>query len=599
MNSFSDLGLSDAIVATVSRLGYENPTPVQAQAIPVLLQGNTDLVCLSQTGTGKTAAFGLPIIQLADDYSKQTQALIVAPTRELCLQIKNDLANYAKGDKHLNVTAVYGGASIQEQIRQLKKGAQIICATPGRLMDLMDRGAVDISDVKFVVLDEADEMLNMGFKEDIDFILSHTPKHKNVWLFSATMPPEVAAISKNYMSAPFEISVGTKNSTNTNIEHQFMLVEDRNKYAALKRVLDFNTEIFGVVFCRTKMETQEIAEKLINDGYNADSLHGDLSQGQRDKVMRAFKNKTLQLLIATDVAARGIDVNNVTHVIHLNIPDEIEYYTHRSGRTARAGRTGVSLAIIAKRDRSKLKQIEKKTGVTFAQALIPTGEQVCQKRLLELIHRLHEVKIADAEIEPLLPNIYKEFEDLSKEEIIKRFTSLEFNRYFDYYRGAQDLNARPDGAPRSKEDGGGGSSNGDMIPMFINIGKMEGLDTGKLYSFLVQRGNVNKKAIGNIKVKGAYSFFEMEEEFAYQLRQSLHGFDYKGRRIRIEIEGEGEGDNSTRSSGGTRTSGGGGSRNSGGGGSYNKGPRKTGGYEGGGNRGGSGGGGYDKKKKRY
>lgn len=334
MNKFQSLGLSDKLVATVTSLGFETPTPVQQEAIPVLLAGPTDLICLSQTGTGKTAAFGLPLIELADDQNRITQALVLAPTRELCMQIKSDLSNYCKSVKPLNIVPVYGGASIQDQIKQIRKGAQIIVATPGRLMDLMDRKAIDIGNVGFVVLDEADEMLNMGFKDDIDFILSHTPKDKNVWLFSATMPIEIQRISARYMTEPYEISVGNKNKGNENITHQYMLVDDRNRYEALKRVVDINPDVFGVIFCRTKAETQDIAEKLMKDGYNADALHGDLSQAQRDKVMKAFKAKTLQLLIATDVAARGIDVSNITHVFHMNLPDEVEYYTHRSGRTA-------------------------------------------------------------------------------------------------------------------------------------------------------------------------------------------------------------------------------------------------------------------------
>lgn len=552
MNNFQSLGLSDKIVATVTSLGFEKPTPVQKEAIPVLLSGNTDLVCLSQTGTGKTAAFGLPLIELVDDQNRITQALILAPTRELCMQIKSDLTNYCKGVKPLNIVPVYGGASIQDQIKQIRKGAQIIVATPGRLMDLMDRKAIDIGEVNFVVLDEADEMLNMGFKDDIDFILGHTPKDKNVWLFSATMPQEIQRISKKYMTDPYEISVGGKNQGNANITHLYMMVDDRNRYEALKRVVDINPDVFGVIFCRTKAETQDIAEKLMKDGYNADALHGDLSQAQRDKVMKAFKAKTLQLLIATDVAARGIDVSNLTHVFHMNLPDEVEYYTHRSGRTARAGNTGFSIAIITRRDMHKIRQIEKKANVQFVQTLVPTGVEVCEKRVLELVHRLHDVKINEKDIANFLPAVFAELEDLTKEEIITRFASLEFNRYFDYYSGSADLNKkaeprdrdrdggkdRDSGRERGEGRGTGGSraDDGDYERMFMSIGKMEGLDNGKLLGFILQRCNVPKRAVGRITVKGAYSFFEAETEFADTIKNMLHGFDYKGRRIRVEIE---------------------------------------------------------------
>jgi ATP-dependent RNA helicase DeaD len=552
MNNFQSLGLSDKIVATVTSLGFEKPTPVQKEAIPVLLAGNTDLVCLSQTGTGKTAAFGLPLIELADDQNRITQALILAPTRELCMQIKSDLVNYCKGVKPLNIVPVYGGASIQDQIKQIRKGAQIIVATPGRLMDLMDRKAIDIGEVGYVVLDEADEMLNMGFKDDIDFILSHTPKQKNVWLFSATMPQEIQRISAKYMTEPYEISVGGKNKGNENITHLYMMVDDRNRYEALKRVVDINPDVFGVIFCRTKAETQDIAEKLMKDGYNADALHGDLSQAQRDKVMKAFKAKTLQLLIATDVAARGIDVSNLTHVFHMNLPDEVEYYTHRSGRTARAGNTGFSIAIITRRDMHKIRQIEKKAGVQFVQTLVPTGVEVCEKRVLELVHRLHDVKINEKDIANFLPAVFAELEDLSKEDIITRFASLEFNRYFDYYSGSADLNKKAEPRDRDRDGGkdrdsgrseggrgersGSRADDGDYERMFMSIGKMEGLDNGKLLGFILQRCNVPKRAVGRITVKGAYSFFEAETEFADTIKNMLHGFDYKGRRIRVEIE---------------------------------------------------------------
>ncbi|MDB5109792.1 MAG: box helicase, partial [Mucilaginibacter sp.] len=379
MNPFIELGIRHDIVNAISDLGFENPTPIQEQSIPVLLTGSNDFVGLAQTGTGKTAAFGLPLLELLDFEENYPQALILCPTRELCLQITNDLNNYSKKMDNVHVVAVYGGASISDQLRQIRRGVQIVVATPGRMLDIINRKAIDFSKVKYVVLDEADEMLNMGFQEDIDNILSTTPEEKKTWLFSATMPTEVRRIAKKYMTDPFELTMGEKNTGNVNIEHEYYIVRAREKYAAFKRIVDFNPDIFGIVFCRTKIETQEIAEALIKDGYNADSLHGDLSQQQRDKVMKRYRERSLQLLIATDVAARGIDVNDVTHVINYSLPDEIENYTHRSGRTARAGKTGVSIAIINSKELGKIRQIERVIGKNFIKAEIPNGFDVCEK----------------------------------------------------------------------------------------------------------------------------------------------------------------------------------------------------------------------------
>lgn len=514
-------------------MGFENPTPVQEKAIPILLQANRDLVALAQTGTGKTAAFGLPLIELCDDENMTTQALVLAPTRELCMQITSDLSKFGAGSKHLNIVAVYGGASISEQIKKIRRGAQIIVATPGRLMDLMDRKVVRINTIRFVILDEADEMLNMGFKEDIDQILVDTPEEKNVWLFSATMPREVRAIAQAYMNQPFELTIGQQNSGNVNIEHQYIIVEDRNRYDALKRIVDYNIDIFAVIFCRTKVETQRIAENLMRDGYNADALHGDLTQQQRDKVMGSFKNKTLQLLVATDVAARGIDVSNITHVIHFNLPDEIEFYTHRSGRTARAGKKGISIAIISRRESAKIKQIERVIQGKIEKKLVPTGEQVCQQRLLNLVHRLRDVQIIESEISDFLPAVNEELASLSKEDIIKRFTSLEFNHLLDYYRGAPDLN-------KAKSDDnvseGQRFVTGDRL--FINLGKMDGLDKGRLLSLICDRSGIKGNEIGKIDVKGAYSFFEVTKESTEVVRQHLHGFEFKGRMVRLEVTGD-------------------------------------------------------------
>jgi len=538
MSTFQSLGLSQALIETVTKMGFETPTPVQEKAIPVLLEGGRDMVALAQTGTGKTAAFGLPLIDLLDPESRTTQALVLAPTRELCLQITNDLENFAKNVKPLNIVAIYGGASIVDQIKKVKRGAQIVVATPGRLMDMMTRKAVNISSIRFVVLDEADEMLNMGFKEDIDTILADTPDTKNVWLFSATMPREVRTIASNYMSDPYELTVGTKNQGNVNIEHQFVVVDERERYAALKRIVDYNLEIFAVIFCRTKIDTQKVAENLIKDGYNADSLHGDLTQQQRDKVMRNFKEKTLQFLVATDVAARGIDVNNLTHVIHMNLPDEIEFYTHRSGRTGRAGKKGISMAIITKREVAKIRQIEKVVNTKFEKKLVPTGSEVCQQRLVNLVHRLRNVTVAEGEISKFLPAVFEELKDLSKEEIIKRFTFMEFNHLLDYYRDAPDLNRSDRGMERSSDRGAERDRPERFVTgnrLFINVGKMDGLDPGKLLGMICDRCGVKGDVIGRIDLKGAYSFIEVDKEVSKLVQDNLHGMEYKGRMVRVEV----------------------------------------------------------------
>src|ERR1700722_12298794 len=421
MNPFIELGIRHDIVNAITELGFETPTPIQEQSIPVLLTGSNDFVGLAQTGTGKTAAFGLPLLELLDFEKNHPQALILCPTRELCIQITRDITNYAKNVANVNLVAVYGGASIVDQLRQIKRGVQIVVATPGRMLDILNRKAIDFSQVKFVVLDEADEMLNMGFQEDIDSILSTTPTDKKTWLFSATMPSEVRRIAKKYMTDPHELTMGAKNTGNENIEHEYYVVRARDKYAAFKRIVDFNPDIFGIVFCRTKIETQEIAEALIKDGYNADSLHGGLSQQQRDKVMKRYRERNLQLLIATDVAARGIDVNDVTHVINCSLPDEIDNYTHRSGRTARAGKTGISIAIINAKELGKIRQIERVIGKQFIKAEIPTGFDVVEKQLFAIVHKIHDVEVNEQQIDQYLPRIMEEFKDLSKEDFIKRF----------------------------------------------------------------------------------------------------------------------------------------------------------------------------------
>lgn len=554
MTSFQQLGLSEKVLENIARLGFVTPTPIQQKVIPVLLQQQGDLVALAQTGTGKTAAFGLPLIDLCSEKNKNTQALILAPTRELCMQITKDMVRFCEQVKPLNIVPVYGGASISEQIRKIKKGAQIVVATPGRLIDLMERKALHISAIQYFVLDEADEMLNMGFKEAIDTILSFAPQQKNVWLFSATMPAEVRSIAKNYMHHPVEMSAGSLQKGNENITHQYMLVQEKDRYEALKRVLDYNVDIFCLVFCRTKADTQHVADKLMKDGYNANSLHGDLSQNQRDLVMKSFREKTLQALVATDVAARGIDVDNISHVINVNLPDEIENYVHRSGRTARAGRSGISLALVTKKELYKIKQIEKINKIEFVRVNIPTGTEVCKKLFLNLVSRIKEVHINEDEIGPLLPAVYKELMSLTKEEIIKRFTSLEFNHLLDYYRDKDDLNVFEkevhlqerygrDGKNKQgraeKYSGESRYSTGEKL--FVNLGKKDGLDLPKFLSLVHDRSGVKSQRLGRINSKGVYTFFEAEPEVARIIMKSLHGTEYKGRFIRVERSDSSEG----------------------------------------------------------
>jgi ATP-dependent RNA helicase DeaD len=528
MKSFESLGLSSGLVQSVQLLGFETPTPIQEKAIPILLTGDRDFVGLAQTGTGKTAAFGLPLLGLIDEKSKDTQALVLAPTRELGLQITNDLETFTEKYKTFNIVAVYGGASISEQIRKVKRGAQIIVATPGRLIDLIDRRAISLATVKYVVLDEADEMLNMGFKEDLDKILSYTPKEKKTWLFSATMPREVRAIMKNYMADPFELTVGEQHVGNVNIEHCYVTVQERDKYLVLKRILDFTPDIFGLIFCRTRIDTQRIAEMLMKDGYNADSLHGDLTQQQRDRVMMKFRQRTLQILVATDVAARGIDVEDITHVIHLNMPDEMEFYTHRSGRTARAGKKGISIALVSRNEMGRLKQIEKTMKASIKKMHIPTGAEVCQKQLLGFMHKVREVKVNDAEISEFLPAVYEELNDLNKQDLIKRFVSIEFNRFLDYYRNAPDLNV--DGKRGESEGRGYGGTR-----FFINLGKMDNIDKSKMLEVIDEFTGLEKKDIGHIDLKGAYSFFEVDKALIDKVLKGFVSAEYQGRQVRVEI----------------------------------------------------------------
>src|SRR5690606_19171075 len=433
------LGLNNDLLQAITDMGFETPSDVQAKAIPILLEKETDLVALAQTGTGKTAAFGFPMLQKIQIDSRTTQGLILSPTRELCLQITNELKQYGKYCKGLNVVAIYGGASITEQAREVKRGAQIIVATPGRMKDMISRNMVDISKIEYAVLDEADEMLNMGFYEDITDILSHTPQDKSTWLFSATMPKEVANIAKKFMKSPIEITVGNKNESTNQVSHEYYLVNARDRYQALKRLADANPDIFSVIFCRTKRDTQKVAEQLIEDGYSAGALHGDLSQNQRDLVMKSFRNKQIQMLVATDVAARGIDVDDITHVINYQLPDEIETYTHRSGRTGRAGKTGVSIVIISKSEIRKIKSIERIINKQFIKKDIPDGMAICETQLFSLANKIHNTEINHA-IDNYLENINTLFADTSKDELIKKFFSVEFSRFFNYYQKTKNLN---------------------------------------------------------------------------------------------------------------------------------------------------------------
>ena len=595
INPFKLLGISDDVVNAVKDLGFENPTPIQEQAIPVLLEGNNDFVGLAQTGTGKTAAFGLPLIELIDFSTKKPQALILCPTRELCLQIASDIKNYSKNTPGASVVAVYGGANIMQQLREIRNGVQVVVATPGRMLDIIGRKAIDFSNVKYVVLDEADEMLNMGFQEDINDILSTTPDDKKTWLFSATMPPEVRRIAKNYMDNPTELTMGTKNTGNVNIEHEYYVVRARDKYAALKRIVDFNPEIFAVVFCKTKMDTQDVAENLIKDGYNADALHGDLSQQQRDKVMQRFRDRNMQLLIATDVAARGIDVNNVTHVVNYSLPDEIESYTHRSGRTGRAGKSGISICIINSKEIGKIRQIERIIGKQFTKAELPTGFDVCEKQLFSLVHKVHNVEVNESQIEQYIPRIMDEFAELSKEDVIKRFASLEFNRFLEYYKNAPDLNASAtDERGERGERGARSERNSDFTRLFINLGSVDEFTRGDLLSFVCNNGKISGKNIGKIDLKGVYSFFEVENAIVDTLFSNFKDIQFNNRGVRIEKSGDAPeggggrgGERRSYSGGGERKSYGGGERKS-----YGGGDRRSSG--GGGRREGasSGGGGF-------
>ena len=508
--TFEELNLDENVLQAVKDLGFESPMPVQEKVIPVLLSGDKrDVVALAQTGTGKTAAFGLPLIQKVDISNRSIQYLILSPTRELCLQISDDLASFAKHKPDIKLAAVFGGASIDRQIQKIKKGVQIVSATPGRLVDLIERGIVDLSKVQTVVLDEADEMLNMGFRDELEAILKETPKQKNTLLFSATMPKEIVSIANRYMKDPLEITVGKRNAGAENVEHVYYIVHEKERYLALKRIVDYFPEIYGIIFCRTRSETQDVADKLLKDGYNADSLHGDLSQAQRNFVMNKFRNRNLQLLVATDVAARGLDVDNLTHIINYNLPEELEVYTHRSGRTGRAGRKGISIAIANMKEKGKLHQIEKQLNKKFAFTEIPTGKAVCEKQLFHLIDRMEKVEVDYSQIDPLLPDIFRKLEWLDREELIKKFVSVEFNRFLDYYKNLADLSAPSEQRSTGKKYG----SKIDFTRFFINVGKMEDLKPNSLMGLVNEFSGLKDIEFGKIEILRNFSFFSYLFDF--------------------------------------------------------------------------------------
>lgn len=555
MNKFEQLGLNESLLKAILDLGFENPSEVQEKAIPLLLEKDTDMVALAQTGTGKTAAFGFPLIQKIDADNRNTQALVLSPTRELCLQITNELKNYSKYEKGINVVAVYGGASITEQAREVKRGAQIIVATPGRMQDMINRGLVNIKNIDYCVLDEADEMLNMGFYDDIVSILSDTPDEKSTWLFSATMPQEVARIAKQFMSNPLEITVGTKNSGSSTVSHEYYLVNARDRYEALKRLADANPDIFSVVFCRTKRDTQAIAEKLIEDGYSAAALHGDLSQAQRDGVMKSFRGRQIQMLVATDVAARGIDVDNVTHVVNYQLPDEIETYNHRSGRTGRAGKLGTSIVIVTKSELRKISSIERIIKQKFEEKTIPSGIEICEIQLLHLANKIKDTEV-DHEIDNYLPAINNVLEDLSKEELIKKMVSVEFNRFIAYYKKNRDISVsggerRERGDSESRE-----FSNNGAVRYFVNIGSRDNFDWMSLKDYLKETLDLGRDDIFKVDVKEGFSFFNTDPQHTDKVMDVLNNVQLEGRRINVEIsknDGGGRRDHNNR--GGRRDSG--------------------------------------------
>ena len=543
---FIKTGLKPELLKGIEALGFEELTPVQEKVIPVILETEKDIIALAQTGTGKTAAFGLPVLQDTLLEERSVQTLVLSPTRELCIQITRDLQDFAKFMPQLHVVPVYGGASAETQIRELRRGAHIVVATPGRMLDLIRRRAVDISGVRNVVLDEADEMLNMGFRDELDGILDETPEERRTLLFSATMLPEVARMAEKYLYSPEKITVGRKNAGAENVRHLYYEVSSRNRYEALKRLADVNGAVYGIVFCRTRRETRDIAEKLIRDGYNADALHGDLSQSQRDQVMRRFRNRSLQMLVATDVAARGIDVDDITHIINYNLPDDAEVYTHRSGRTGRAGKSGVSVAIITSREKNRIREIERILGKKFEKSLLPTGEEICRKQLFKLVDRMENAGVDEEQIAPFMDEVYKKLAWMSKEEIIKHFVSLEFNRVLEYYKDAPDLNVTSPAGRSAGRQGeetfarGNGRKKGKTVytRFFISVGKKDGIEPKNIIGLVNDHTGNRDINIGHIDIHDSFAFFEAGREHAVEILTSFHKASFRGREVRVDEASE-------------------------------------------------------------
>ncbi len=536
MNSFTDFGLSNELLAAIRELGFETPTPIQLKTIPHLLSSDQNIIALAQTGTGKTAAFGLPSIQLTNIQDRNTQTLVLSPTRELCMQITKDLNNYAKHIKGLNIVAVYGGASIETQIKNLKKGAQIVVGTPGRTKDLIKRKKLKLENIERVILDEADEMLNMGFKEELDSILAKTPDDKQTLLFSATMSKEVRNIAKKYMDNHIELSVERTNIGAKNVKHIYYMVHAKDKYEVLKRIADINPDIYGIVFCRTRRETKEIANKLMHDGYNSDALHGDMSQAQRDEVMKRFRNKNLQILVATDVAARGLDIDDLTHVINFNLPDDSEVYIHRSGRTGRAGKSGISITIAHTRDGRKINDLERRFKISFEKANVPTGKDICSKQLYALIDKMKKIEVNETQIEPFMPLIFEKLEGLDREQLIKHFVSAEFNRFLNYYKNAKDINVSQN-KKRERKSRNERRKNA-FARLFINAGTKNRLDPLRLIGLINNALDSSDAEIGKIEILKNFSFFEIEKGKEQKLIEVLSGQKFEDVTLSLEISKE-------------------------------------------------------------
>jgi ATP-dependent RNA helicase DeaD len=550
VSTFEELGIEEGLLKSVLALGFTEPTPIQEKAIPVLLQGTKDFIGLAQTGTGKTAAFGLPLLQLINKKDKFPQALIICPTRELCLQIASDLDKYKKGSALISVTAVYGGTSISMQIRDLKRGTHIVVATPGRLIDLIERKAIDLQNIHYVVLDEADEMLNMGFKDDIEHILKNTPNRQSTWLFSATMPAAIRQVSKKYMEQPFEITIGKVNEGSANIDHQYYTTQHINRYETLKRIVDFNPGMYGIVFTRTKADAQDVTEQLVREGYDIEAIHGDLTQQQRDKVMARFREKSIQLLIATDVAARGIDVKDITHVINYELPDDTEVYTHRSGRTGRAGKSGISISLVTPREVYRLRQIERLVKTNFHRMDIPSGKDVCRKQFFHFIDKMLATDISHGEYETYLPALKEKFGHIEKEEILQRVAALEFDRFLKYYENAADLNMRDQkrpekrgerterpvtgrtGEPRTRTSTAA-AGNGNYQRLFVNLGTKDGFYKANFLQFVLDMSDLSKDVLGRIDMKEINSWIEIEPGAGKKMIKAMDGKNFRGRKIRM------------------------------------------------------------------